>query len=863
MATGFAVCRKRALLAELVAGLLFTFASCPLALAQTPDPSGSQARPADSRAKPDESQPQPVLPPGRCPKDYLSLRKIFLDENVPSEDSQDILDRTHMGLSWQRDFIAVILDMQYGDLYWYDDLENDRVKLVKIPKGRAFFPAAYTKEKMLVIVCNAHFNTSAGATPTSISVPEATAEIASIPTAPSSQASSSPPPALPPQAAPSSAIPKGLNNYLFKPEFHKAPPPPPPPNIPPRQPPTPADIQRVVDALQAYEKNHSSLDQNLNSWKAELDSERAYFSNLTLKDIPSIELIARDALLQNAAYDQNAYVTTNVLTPGPAQTAANASFRFNDALNAAVQLAKDAAPKIDATRKTLSKPPDFSATNSLNAQYQALWDAVHGFANSSADVQLLTTLINSGKWPQEQEEAWYQERERRITDHQTDIEKDASEAFKNKNPDFKNEDPNFEQLDNDHPEPPRPLLERIEAAKKEFADLGNDNNNVFPQQMKSLVDTLNNDYALSHVNIVIPVPSVSSNSLQLFTLTVNDNLKPLQLTLPQPSGKDSGSDRTATPCPTPCTVVCPSSPCPAPQSPPAPGSAAPTGLNLQLSAIKPGATPAVPGNPVQVSQQIDWKDNIAITATFIVPFHRIVHFAAIGGFLYAGVPSNAYTTETLPDAVVTTTTTTTTTTTGTNPGTTITQTIVPTTGTTTFAFQSESQGYQTAGILGIHWYPLGRDSFIVSKRGRFSFQPAAYTYARHTIGQNFIPGFLFATAVNTVGTFVVAPEWDVAPGVSLFGGLSLADKVSLGSGIIPCKSLGTSTNTVPYGPTTTSSGGTTVVTQVSVQTTTGCANANASMLSGTTVPTTTGISPGFGFGIVFNSNLFSYFAGKN
>jgi hypothetical protein len=208
--------------------------------------------------------------------------------------------------------------------------------------------------------------------------------------------------------------------------------------------------------------------------------------------------------------------------------------------------------------------------------------------------------------------------------------------------------------------------------------------------------------------------------------------------------------------------------------------------------------------------------------------------------------------------VVTTTTTTATSSTGT----TVSTTIVPTTSTATFAFQSQKQRYQTAGILGVSWYPFGRDSFAANKRAKLFNEPATFIYSRHTLAQHFSPGILLATAVNTTGTFVVAPEWDIAPGVSIFGGLALADKTSRAQSIILCNSQGTSMSTAQYGTTATPPSGTTV-TSVQVQTTTGCSNANATQLSGTTVPTVTGIAPGFGFGIVFNSSLFGLFGGKN
>ncbi len=135
---------------------------------------------------------------------------------------------------------------------------------------------------------------------------------------------------------------------------------------------------------------------------------------------------------------------------------------------------------------------------------------------------------------------------------------------------------------------------------------------------------------------------------------------------------------------------------------------------------------------------------------------------------------------------------------------------------------------------------------------------------------NFIPGVLLATAVNTTGIFVIAPEWDIAPGVSLFGGFALANKVSLTQNVTPCYGLGSSTFNLPTvsqsvtQPPTSGLPQTTVTTTIQSQTTTGCGNSDATALpTGATAPTQTNLKPGFGFGIVLNSNIFSFFGGKN
>jgi hypothetical protein len=761
------------------------------------------------------------------------LEKIFLDQNIQigmagAPAHPLYLGRTHMGLEWQRDFVAVVLDMMNGDLYWYDNLEAPANRLVKIPKGREFLPAAYTKEKMLLLVCNAHFNTSAGVTPTNIAVPEVTAEVAAAaaaaasPAAPPSAPVAAGPPVnatgaspVTPSATPTPVAPAGGRHPHLAQEVHKQ-----PPSILGPQPPSDADIQKVVSAFLTYQKSYQEISQQIQDLSHQADT----VAQQKQEGIVKINAIKSKS---SAALTENEKALSDYAS---ADDAKNASLIYDDAINSAVAFTSDDFPKISDQIDALNtryKAAGFDvAMKTLNTQYNAIFDAVFAFANNTPDVLQLTKLLKANPQPYpDKVQEWQALRKARISSNETAI-KDAADTK------LQRQDSNsvtFHDL-----KEPKALANQA----TDLAALLKGISLTLRAAVKDMVKTLNDDYVKSRVYIVIPVPNVSSNSLQLFSLTVTDNYKPLVWTDPSPTNAANLQDNGT--CPKGCIPTCPGATCPsASLTPPSaqsptPGTPTPAGVGLQVTAIRPGGAATISSSPVQVSQQVDGAGNVAITASFIVPFHRIVHFAADGGFLAALISSNSYTAETLPDTIVTTTTTTTTTSTGT----TVTETIVS-------------------------WYPLGRDSFAVSRKAKLFNVPATYMYSRRTLAQQLAPGLLLATAVNTAGTFVAAPVWDIAPGVSLFGGLTLADKTSLAQSITLCSSLGSSTSTAQYGPTTVSSGGTTVVTQVQVQTTTGCSNAKATMLSGTTVPTSMGIKPGFGFGIVFNSSLFSYFGGKN
>ncbi|HEV2576777.1 MAG TPA: hypothetical protein VGU25_06170 [Acidobacteriaceae bacterium] len=670
-----------------------------------------------------------------------------------------------------RDFLAVVFNESTGRLYWYDNLRTPGTQLVLMPASAAFLPAAYTKEKLLIVVCNSHLKTSASLNPLSIAVPEASVEVAAGAAIP---AVAGPPGAAHVEApAASLPAPKGPGFVGQSPEEIKR------------------WANKVASDTLAYYETYSAIEARL----APLERKD--------RDLPP--------LLSAISADTTTILSHNSGAPND-DSALDAKL-FDDAVANATQL-QDPAIK-------LSK-----------AYSEAGIDSLQSDANS-----LYIRLAEDAESP------WYT----------TEVVQAADAQVRERQPAF----PGIYNL-----KPPSSLENREKKITNDIA------------QATKVVPYLNAVYTNSPRFIVLPVPAVTSNSLQYFTLTVTDNLTPIIAKKPD----DTSGKKTGSPCPKNCCCCCPATQAPSPTAAASPGSQ------------KTAST--ITGNPVQVTTKIDEKQNITYTATFIVPFHRIVHFAAVGGFLAARATANAYSIESTPETVVTTTTTTsiapgatsttgstatttsttgptTTTTTSTTTGstvTTITQTIVPTYSTATFAFQSERQPVQTFGILGVNWYPLGRDSFSRNRRSLIfgERRPATDVYDRHSFAQNLAPGLLVGTAVNTAGVFVIAPEWDIAPGVSLFGGLTLTNRTSLAQNISLCPSLGTSSSTTtPYGPVTTSSNGASVTTQVQVVTTTGCSSSTATMLSGTTVPTTSALIPSFGFGIAFNSNLFSYFGGKN
>ncbi len=136
-----------------------------------------------------------------CPGDVHDIDNLFPTAALTG------VRRSHFVEPWQRDFVAITLDMTNGHLYWYDYLGG--AVSVPIPPGVAFMPTVYTKEKMFIRICNAHFATAVTETPVNITVAEAVAEESPGAGAPAAAAAT-------PAAPAAGATPGAPNDFMIE-----------------------------------------------------------------------------------------------------------------------------------------------------------------------------------------------------------------------------------------------------------------------------------------------------------------------------------------------------------------------------------------------------------------------------------------------------------------------------------------------------------------------------------------------------------------------------------------------------------------------------------------------------------------------
>jgi hypothetical protein len=284
------------------------------------------------------------------------------------------------------------------------------------------------------------------------------------------------------------------------------------------------------------------------------------------------------------------------------------------------------------------------------------------------------------------------------------------------------------------------------------------------------------------------------------------------------------------------------------------------------------SAPAASGSPApskDPSAPIVVSPSSAPAATYLIARHRFVNFVPAGGLLVSRFSGTTFNAETLNLTTVTTTTTYTVpspvsgTTPPCPPPTTgapqcsgPTTTISSAASTTNFAYSSPGGSFQETGIAGITWFPFAaRDTYSVTHIGS-SMRPSIHTYAYYDSLSKL--GLFVGTNVAGLGPFVVSPTYEVKPGIQLFAGLSLNTKTTLTSGVVPCTSPGSSTINEPQQTSSSSANGLTTTATVNVQLTSGCSNASATMLGGTTVPTQSSLVPAFSFGFLLNTNLLKY-----
>ena len=232
--------------------------------------------------------------------------------------------------------------------------------------------------------------------------------------------------------------------------------------------------------------------------------------------------------------------------------------------------------------------------------------------------------------------------------------------------------------------------------------------------------------------------------------------------------------------------------------------------------------------------------------------HRWVNFAATGGFLGTRFTSTTYSALTLPVTTVITTVTTTSV-----PTTPPTITVgTPTVTPANYAFATTNGPIQQTAVAGLTWYPFGHDTYPITRLRALG--PFLSSYSFHSTPERF--GFFVGTSVSSLGPFTLGPSFDIVSGLQLYSGVVLENRTRLAAGIIPCIAVAPVVATTSSTTSQTSPGGITTTSTVTTQTTSNCANTNATVLSNTTVPTNSALTPAWGFGIMFNSGLWKYFA---
>jgi hypothetical protein len=198
-----------------------------------------------------------------------------------------------------------------------------------------------------------------------------------------------------------------------------------------------------------------------------------------------------------------------------------------------------------------------------------------------------------------------------------------------------------------------------------------------------------------------------------------------------------------------------------------------------------------------------------------------------------------------------------------------------TVGTANYALQTIGQPWQVDALAGLTVYPFGHDTYGPSIGRGFDFK-YGFTHWKNSTG------IFLGTSVNNFGNFTGGLAYEVFPGMQVMAGSTFWSKISLASGLTACTGLGNSPSfsiapnsneddiAIAYTPSSTTNNvttpGTNVITETKKSTTTtatsGCTNGDkASMISGTTVPTTSAYKPAFSIGIIFNSNLSKAFSG--
>jgi hypothetical protein len=194
--------------------------------------------------------------------------------------------------------------------------------------------------------------------------------------------------------------------------------------------------------------------------------------------------------------------------------------------------------------------------------------------------------------------------------------------------------------------------------------------------------------------------------------------------------------------------------------------------NIPSSAPAPAAAPAAAAAPPVASTSTPPH----AVKTILVEVHRVANFNLTGGMMFIHVPTTTYSVVTAP-APATASTGTPTTYSGTCNGATVSvpPPVPPASGTAAppnyaCIVATQKTQWQLAGMVGVTWYPWGRDYFP-RHSGSSSYR------------RNLMPSFLLATSVTSLGNAVGALNWEPIGGIDLFAGIGSAHRTVLPGGI--------------------------------------------------------------------------------
>jgi hypothetical protein len=785
------------------------------------------------------AQAQPTISTPAAPS--ATLQSVCPDRDLfPNPSSPGL--RNSYAVPFEQDYPGIVYDAGTGLSYWLD--YRDAPKRPLVPINSYFTPITYTTEKLFVMICGLHFDATPSVTPTTITVADGGPQIDDGTVIASPAAPSTPAVATKPAAATESAA----YAHAIKPRKPRLPPVPKPPVC------DPDAVKQLVDQANAAAKAATDaithFNASLNEIRRQLNQAGLPFNSAGQPDYPpfwspdtSMAISYLPTYVDDGVsltdldlHNPHHFTSTRTVVRDAGQQLASAVSNWN----------------------TLLQSPDFLAA----------WKE---FQKSSLQFQAATKQI--ADW----------------NNKYTALDASSKAC-----------------VDQQHIDAP-PDMAPSEASYATETQMFNNRSQFLSDARAALVRAqlaMNRWYSRSSVSFIQMLPSVSGNSITQIAVQVTNPSVPFSPagmsiarvklpSLPAPGpkptvitvdrsiprqtkisvgdGTASGTSVNTVVTDLPSAAGATGDPVtihlnPQPPAAAAAPAAAPASASAPASAPAASASPAPPKDP---SAPIVVSPSTLPAASYLVARHRFVNFVPSGGLLVSRFNGISFNAETLNLTTVTTTTTYTVPIpvsgitppcpppmTGAPQCSGPTTTITSAASTTNFAYSSPGGSFQETAIAGITWFPFAaRDTFSVTHIGK-SMRPSIHTYSHYDSLSKL--GFFVGTNVAGLGPFVVAPTYEVKPGIQLFAGLSLNTKTTLTSGVVPCTSPGSSTINEAPQTTTSSANGLSTTTTVNVQLTSGCSNASATMLGGTVVPTQTSLVPAFSFGFLLNTNLFKY-----